>query len=111
MGSKGQIVQSVANSFSDEQIWIWITFAKDILYKHKYEYYSWHLGSRVWIRILFVRNIHKYFQIFEYIRIFKNNQIPGHNCFKAFFLLRTFQILYWICLGAKSSEIHSKVGR
>ena len=50
--------QSVANNVSDEQIKTWILFSKDILYKYEYEYYSWHLGSKIWIRILFVRNIH-----------------------------------------------------
>ena len=66
--------QSVANDFSDEQIRIWILFAKDILYEYEYEYYSWHLGPRIWIRILSVRNIHKYIQIFEYIRIFEGKK-------------------------------------
>ena len=33
-----------------------------------------------------------------------------HNCFKVFFLLRTLQLIDWICLGAKSSEMHNKVG-
>ena len=63
--------QSVVNNFSDEQIRIWILFAKDILYEYEYEYYSWHLGSRIWIRILFVRNIQEYiriFNIFEYLK-------------------------------------------
>ena len=69
--------QSVANNFSDEQIWIWILFTKDILCKYEYEYYSWHLGSRIWIKILLERNIHKYIRIFEYVWIFENNQIPG----------------------------------
>ena len=69
--------QSVAYNFSDERVQIWILFTKDILYKYKYEYYSWHLGSQIWIRILFVRNIHEYIQIFKYIQIFENNQIPG----------------------------------
>ena len=34
-----------------------------------------------------------------------------HNCFKDFFLLRTLQLIDWICLGANSSEMHNKVGR
>ena len=72
------LFQSVANNFSDEQIQIWILFAKDILYKYKYEYYSWHLGSQIWIRILFVRNIHEYIRIFKYIQILENNQIPDY---------------------------------
>ena len=46
--------QSVANDFSDEQIQIWILFAKDIFYDYKYEYYSGHLGSGIWIRKLFI---------------------------------------------------------
>ena len=70
--------QSVANNFSDEQIWIWILFVKDIFYTHEYEYYSWHLLSRIWIRILFVKNIHEYIRIFEYIQIFENNQTSGY---------------------------------
>ena len=60
------------NSLSDEQIQIWILFVKGILYKYKYEYYSCHLGSQIGIRILFIRNIHKYIWIFE------NNQIPDY---------------------------------
>ena len=63
--------QSVANNFSDEQIRIWILFAKYIFYEYKCEYYSWHFVSRIWIRILFRKNIHKYIWIFE------NNQNPG----------------------------------
>ena len=34
--------------------------------------------SRIWIRILFVKNIHEYIWIFEYIPIFENHQIPGY---------------------------------
>ena len=63
---------------SDEQTQIWILFAKDISYKYKYEYYSWHLGSQIWIRILFIKIIHKYIWIFEYIQIFEIKQIPGY---------------------------------
>ena len=68
--------QSVANNFSDEWMRIWILFAKDILYEYEYEFYSWHLGSQIWIRILFVKDINEYNQIFKYIRIFWNNQTP-----------------------------------
>ena len=67
---------SLANNFSDERIQISILFAKEVFYE--YEYYSWHLVSRIWIRILFVENIHEYIQIFECIWIFENNQIPGY---------------------------------
>ena len=52
--------QSVAKKNSDERIQIWILFAKGILYEYEYEYSFWHLASRIWIRILFVRNIHEY---------------------------------------------------
>ena len=51
--------QSVANTFSDERIQIWILFAKDIFYKYKYEYCSWHLVSWIWIIIWIVKNINK----------------------------------------------------
>ena len=68
-------IRSVANTFSDEWIWIWILFAKDVFYKYEYEYYSLHLVSRIWIRILFIENIHEYIRILKYIRIFENNQI------------------------------------
>ena len=72
--------QSVVNNFSDGRIQIWILFAKDIFYEYEYEYYSWHLVSRIWIRILFVKNIHKYIWIFKYIRIFENHQTSGYCC-------------------------------
>ena len=62
--------QSLANNCSDEQIWIWILFAKDIFYKYEYE----HLVSRMWIRILFkktFRNIFKYLNILELLKVVK----------------------------------------
>ena len=34
-----------------------------------------------------------------------------HNCFTDFFLLLTLRRIDWISLGAKSSEMHNKVGR
>ena len=77
-GGGGGGGQSVANSFSDVQIQIWILFAKDILYKNKYQYYSWYLRSQIWMRILFIKNIHEYIPIFEYIKTFENNQIPAY---------------------------------
>ena len=63
--------QSVANTFSDEQIQIWILFAIDIFYKYEYEYYSWHHGSQIWIRKLIKKiftNKFKYSNIFEYLK-------------------------------------------
>ena len=66
------IYHKVTIIFSDGQIQIRILIAKDIFYKYKYEYYSWHLVSRIWIRILIVKNIHKYIQIFE------NHQTSGY---------------------------------
>ena len=79
-GQWGQTWQkSVANYFSNERIRIWILFAKDIFYEYKYEYYSWHLVSQIWIRVLFVTNIH------EYIWIFKSQVIstyPSKDCGK-----------------------------
>ena len=68
------VVQSVANNFSDEQIKIWILFAKDIFYKYEYEYYSWHFVSQIWMRISFVTNIHEYIQIYKYIWIFEEKK-------------------------------------
>ena len=68
------INQSIANNFYYGQIRIWILFAKDIFYKYKYEYYSWHLMSGIWIRIIFVKiftNIFKIWKIFEYLKIIK----------------------------------------
>ena len=69
------VVQSVANNFSDEQIKIWILFAKDIFYK--YEYCFWHIVSWIWIRIVFVNIVHKNIWIFKYIEIFENYQTSG----------------------------------
>ena len=60
--------QSVAIIFSDERIQIWLLFAKYIFYEYKYEYHSWHLGSGIKIRILFVN---KYLNIQIYSNIEK----------------------------------------
>ena len=88
------LLQSVANNFSDEQIQIWILFAKDIFFEYEYEYYSWYLVSRIWIRIIFVKNIHEYIRIIEYIRIFENNQIPGYCYLPVWRLLTRDQNLF-----------------
>ena len=67
----GCICHSVANNFSYGRMQIWILFAKDVVYKYEYEYYSWHLVSQIWIRILFFNNIDEYIWIFKFIWIFK----------------------------------------
>ena len=74
------LLQSVANNFSDEQIQIWILFAKGIFYKYEYEYYSWHIVWKIWIRIIFFKNIHKYIWVFKYIKIFYNNHTSS-SCY------------------------------
>ena len=74
--------QSVVNNFSDEQIRIWILFAKDIFYEYEYEYYSWQLVSLIWIRISFLKNIHKCILIFKYIWIYEIIKPKGTATYK-----------------------------
>ena len=44
-----------------------------------------------------------------FVRLLFVRRNAGHNHFKAFLLLRTLQLIDWISLGAKSSEMHNKV--
>ena len=53
--------QSVANTFYDERIKVWILFAKYIFYEYEYEYYS----------LKIFMNIFKYSNIFGYLKIIK----------------------------------------
>ena len=72
------LYQSLAVNGSDEQIEIWILFAK----KHIIQVWIWILFLTPWVtnmnKNIISKKNHEYIPIFEYIQAFEKNPIPGY---------------------------------